>query len=272
MGLHKNAAITLAVLSVILKPHLAYTNSAASRCGESMIKKTATRRMFVFGGGSALAVGIHSPAKANARDILSSKPLEYIRIVRQEAADNLKYDGELAPISGQPASPAALLVPITRINALLKEIRTSIDEPSNWDELKKTLSSPPLSKKEFKQAFNGYADNIYYTEGSERANAYLAGGATPTTLQTTQYLLRNDILGNIEISVLELDFLIGLRDKGVTPRDELVGTELDDLRGFLDKALKSMAQYLAVANQDDLDLANAARLKRESSQWFAETK
>ena len=51
----------------------------------------------------------------------------------------------------------------------------------------------PFATTEFKRIFNAYADNIYYSSGSEEANAYLLGGATPSTRQTTQYLLRNEV-------------------------------------------------------------------------------
>jgi len=230
-----------------------------------------TRRRLLTGGvsfgtfGTFVAVAAPEPAAA-ARDLL-----EYMRILSQEAADNVKYDGELAPVNGQPPSPAALLVPITRIDALLKEVRGAIDEPSNWDELRKVLSSPPMSKKEFKQVFNAFADNIYYAVGSERANAYLGGGATPTTQQTTQYLLRNEILSDVETAVQELDYLIRVRDKGEVSRVALVGEELDDLRGLLDKAIAVMTQYRDIADKGDLDLANAARLKREEREWFIES-
>jgi hypothetical protein len=239
------------------------------------------------------------PPSAHAQTF---RPLEALRILNQEAADNLKYDGELAPITGQPNSPTSLLVPIRRIDALLKEVRAQVDtkvaDPSQWEAIRLTLSSPPLSKKEFKQAFNAFADNIYYVAGSERANAYLIGGAAPSTQQTTQYLWRNEILSNVETAVLELDYLIKLRDKGATSREALVGEELDDLRGFLDEvrvrqntsnltrvyssepvvhhctlncaqALKVMKQYLGVASQGDS--VNAARLKREASEWFNES-
>lgn len=120
--------------------------------------------------------------------------------------------------------------------------------------------------------FNAFADNIYYSTDSERANAYLGGGAAPTTQQTTQYLLRNEILANVEISVLELDYLIKLRDKGETPKDVLVGEELGDLRGFLDKAIETLDQYLAIARNDGSEKeANSLRVKRERQEWFQET-
>eukprot|EP00613_Pedinella_sp_CCMP2098_P061758 CAMPEP_0171984736 /NCGR_PEP_ID=MMETSP0993-20121228/273983_1 /TAXON_ID=483369 /ORGANISM="non described non described, Strain CCMP2098" /LENGTH=259 /DNA_ID=CAMNT_0012637569 /DNA_START=86 /DNA_END=865 /DNA_ORIENTATION=- len=235
-----------------------------------------TRRRLIFGGSAAALVGV-APQQASAAErnnILMSKPLEKFRILRQEAADNLQYDGELAPINVDESlrSPTTLLVPIVRINTIVRQVRDSIDDPGNWEGLRKTLNSPPLSKVEFKKAFNAYADNIYYSAGSERANAYLAGGASPTTQQTTQYLLRNEILANVEISVLELDYLIKLRDKGEMLKEELVGTELDDLRGFLDKALQTLDQYLAIAKQeDDANLANVERMKRERKELFAET-
>ena len=158
-------------------------------------------------------------------------------------------------MNGPPNAPVELLVPIARIEFLLRDIRATIDDPKRWEELKATITAPPFTKKVFKQTFNAFADNIYYTAGSDRANAYLGGGATPSTQQTTQYMLRNEILGNVEIAGQELEYLIGLRDKGLTSREALVGEELDDLRGFLDKALKAMGQYLAIPPPEDVSKA-----------------
>ena len=45
--------------------------------------------------------------------------------------------------------------------------------------------------------FKHKADNIYYSD-PDRANAYLGGGAVPKNEQSIAYLLRNDVLTNLE--------------------------------------------------------------------------
>ena len=65
---------------------------------------------------------------------------------------------------------------------------------SNDVKSRAVLGAGQFRDREFKRLFNDYADNIYYAAGSTEANAYLLGGATPSSAQTTQYLLRNEAL------------------------------------------------------------------------------
>ena len=51
------------------------------------------------------------------------------------------------------------------------------------------------------------ADNIYYSD-PDRANLYLGGGAVPKNEQSIAYLLRNDILTNLENLQAEVAYLI----------------------------------------------------------------
>ena len=99
----------------------------------------------------------------------------------------------------------------------------------------------------FKKIFNRYSDNIYYDDPA-RANLYLAGGTTPTTTQTTQYLLRNQILtevGNIrdDVSQMQTNGASGLFS---------VSDTIDDCND----ALKSLRQYLSLADPNDVELGN----------------
>lgn len=239
-------------------------------------RRVALRSLGAF-GSSAIGYGTAGIAPARALDPfqtpsktltdMTSKPLEFLRILEQEEADNIRYDGTLAGAT-PPTQPVLLLTPIARIEAQLRECRGAIVDPEGWEALRTRLTSPPFSKKEFKRTFNAYADNIYYSPESDRANAYLGGGATPSTQQTTQYMLRNEILGKVEIAAQELDYLIGLRDKGQTPRETLLGEELEDLKGFLDDAVKGMDTYLAIPDQNDVALARkAAATKAASVGW-----
>merc|ERR1712146_493813 len=67
--------------------------------------------------------------------------------------------------------------------------------------------------------FNRYADNIYLAKGDDRANAYLGGGATPSSLQTVQYMLRNDLLTNLDNITQELEYLLRCIKEGQSPAD-----------------------------------------------------
>ena len=93
-------------------------------------------------------------------------------------------------------------------------------------------------------AFNAFADNIYYSD-PDRANLYLGGGAEPTTIQSIAYLLRNDILTNIEDMRAEVKFLLKeLEKNGV---DEAVN-ELDEIYGLNKMANEAMKKYLDFYN------------------------
>ena len=65
------------------------------------------------------------------------------------------------------------------------------------DKVNEILSHEIFVKIQFKKAFNAFADNIYYSD-PDRANLYLGGGAVPQSTQTLAYLLRNDVLTNVE--------------------------------------------------------------------------
>lgn len=192
--------------------------------------------------------------------ILASKPFEMLRILEQESVDDTKYGGELSLSFDQPPSSVILLIPIAIIEAKLRAIRADVADPKKWDAMRKELGAPPFEKKAFKKAFNAFADNIYYSSESMSANAYLGGGATPSTTQTVQYMLRNEVLGNVELAEAELGYLVRVRDDGSVGADALVGEELDDLKEFLDKALDALGQYLAIPPAADTAVARKAAL------------
>merc|ERR1712039_687207 len=81
-----------------------------------------------------------------------------------------------------------------------------VDRPSEWPRLLQVVTSAPFTTLEFKKVFNAYSDNIYYSSSSAEANVYLLGGATPSTSQTTQYLLRNEALKQLGEYVDELRY------------------------------------------------------------------
>ena len=78
------------------------------------------------------------------------------------------------------------------LRSLAPKLRTF--DAAEWSSVGAVLGAGQFRDREFKRLFNDYADNIYYAAGSTEANAYLLGGATPSSAQTTQYLLRNEAL------------------------------------------------------------------------------
>lgn len=118
--------------------------------------------------------------------------LEQIRIWEQAEADNIKYGGELergdAGNKGQVDSYPKLLVPILQISNDINQIDLLIKQQQNsknendqtakylyYEEVITILNKSIYGKIPFKQIFNAYADNIYYSD-PDRANLYLAGG------------------------------------------------------------------------------------------------
>jgi hypothetical protein len=237
--------ITITLLASQQTVHCLKMNEHA----QSKVFHQSTRRLFV--GGLGLLIVSPLPASCFPNP-LTSKPLELLRILDQDYADNIHFNGELADV-GIPNQPVLLLIPITRIEASLLNMSTAIEDPDRWETTRQTLKASPFTKASFKKTFNAFSDNIYYDSESGRANAYLGGGAAPSTLQTNQYLLRNEILSNVEMAASELDYLIGLKEKG-SSRAELV-SELEDLRGYFSAARTSIVEYLDIPLKADVELA-----------------
>jgi len=134
----------------------------------------------------------------------------------QQYADNVKYDGELStPSSDIGTAYAKLLIPILSIREDLRVVNERILEPngSSLSQAQSLLNQPQYQSKELKRIFNAFADNIYYSD-PDRANLYLAGGATPKTAQSLAYLLRNELLTSLDDLRTEIADLIKDREKG----------------------------------------------------------
>ena len=212
-------------------------------------------------GGLVLLV----PKASSARDEifranpLTNPALEQIRIWEQAEADELKYGGELergdAGNKGKVDAYPLMLVPILGISNDLDRIDQLVFKESSvmdaWKEARQILSKPEYEKSAFKKIFNRYGDNIYYSD-PDRANVYLGGGATPKSEQSLAYLLRNEILTNIEDMQAELDYLIKTPDEST-----------EDLRKMVQTARDAMKRYLAVVPPSELE--KAQRLLAESS-------
>ena len=86
----------------------------------------------------------------------------------------------------------------------------------------------------------------------QEANGYLLGGATPASKQTTQYLLRNEILKQLDDVVDELQYQL---KQPVDQRDDSVARE------YLQNVLKYFGEYLALAPKEQLEIAMTATAK-----------
>lgn len=216
----------------------------------------------VFAPGPADAqMKLSASDEMGASNPLTNRVLEKVRMLQQDEADIMTYNGELAsPDGGPPTMPARLLAPIVllsdRLDGINKSLKTvdlrgdaaSVD--ATWMAARKALGQEPFTKKAFKRLFNAYSDNIWYVN-PDRANIYLGGGAAPSTWQTTQYMQRNDALTNIENAVSELDYLLSERKEGTLP-EQLDAT---DLLEYMTAAVGAFQQYFKLAPEKDLKAA-----------------
>lgn len=151
---------------------------------------------------------------------LTNPVLEQIRIWDQNFADEIKYNGELekgdAGNKGKVEAYPRLLVPIIEMSNDINKIHDLVAVGSattmsinreSYKTAREILSQSKYDTIPFKKIFNAYGDNIYYSD-PDRANAYLGGGAVPKNDQTLAYLLRNDLLNNIQNLQAELDYLL----------------------------------------------------------------
>ena len=233
-----------------------------NRIETEFIGSSQDRRSFfgsIFGAVSVASLA-SIPSSANARDELfrpnplTNPVLEQMRILEQAEKDNIQYKGELergdAGNKGKVDAYPSLLVPILKIDAELNEVRSLVrsggeSKPSK-EALTKALTilqQPTYDKINFKKTFNRYGDNIYYSD-PDRANLYLGGGATPKTEQSIAYLLRNDILTNMEDLRAELEYLV--------KSDEI---ETEYLYQYADICTSAMTKYLAQVPPPELKKA-----------------
>jgi hypothetical protein len=183
--------------------------------------------------------------------------LHQVRIWEQAEADNLKYGGELeagdAGNKGKVSAYPSLLLPILKIEQDLGDVQRLVSENAEdaWTTALKILQEERFEKTNFKKTFNKYGDNIYYSD-PDRANLYLGGGATPKTEQSLAYLLRNDILTNVENLRAELEYLLKSKD-----------SETEDLYLYATIVNTAMKKYLAIVPPKELE--EARRLMTSSS-------
>jgi len=221
----------------------------------------ASRRQLLFraAAGSALASAPAASLAAESwqqraglappdREPLQAKWLERVRILLQDEADAVQYGGKegLAPGGPPAAVPALLLIPVVRMQKTLRSLEPALSTPSEWPRILGVVTDEPFETVALKRAFNAYSDNIYYASGSPEANAYLLGGSTPSSKQTTQYLLRNEVLAQLAELRDELKYQQGL------PRER---QEAEVAAEALQKCLKAFDEYIRLAPTEERSLA-----------------
>ena len=199
-----------------------------SACGLADRPFLRTRKELLRGalaGGAAAFASRSADAAALPweRDVaanpLQARFLEKLRILLQDEADATQYGGELAPGGPPVGLPYLSLVPIVQMQSVLVRSREAVADRKQWPALITLLSTGQFETIEFKRIFNQFSDNIYYASDTTeatlaralaialalaltltltltptKANVYLLGGATPSSGQTQQYLLRNEAL------------------------------------------------------------------------------
>jgi hypothetical protein len=180
-----------------------------------------------------------------------AKWLEQVRIFLQDEADAVQYGGQegLAPGGPPPAVPALRLLPIVQMQQTLRTLPPMVADQARWETLYDVVSTGQFETKEFKRIFNAYSDNIYYTSNTAEANAYLLGGATPSTSQTTQYLLRNEALKQLAELRDEIRYQQGLP---AAKRETEVADEA------LQAVLKCFDEYLSLSPANEVKFARDA--------------
>lgn len=181
------------------------------------------------------------PSSSHAEPLGMSKLLQPLRIVTQNSADIALYNGELVdPMSseGQPGSNASLVSLLNLLNSLSLLSESVLSNPASTSSGLSLFSSlgfgSPLVVAKMKRVFNQYSDNIFYGPYSERSNAYLLGGATPSSRQSLLYLLRNDIIEAAQDLEAELKFVDrGGEDGEVVKAARILKERVENMRKVL---------------------------------------
>lgn len=258
-------AVLPLLLALLIGTTSAFSGSSGSGSSRREAMATLGRTVagsFAAGGLATASTFTAAVEPAAARDELfkpnplTNPVLEQIRIWEQDSVDDVKYGGELAP--GSPKGREAyakLLVPILGIQRDLDTVNELVRQDEKTAALSKAdaiLGKPEFQKITFKKTFNAFADNIYYSD-PDRANAYLGGGAVPKNEQSIAYLLRNDILTNVESLQAEVTYLIK-EQKKITNGEETGPLETEDLYEYAKTASLSMKKYVELVPPAELEL------------------
>uniref|UniRef100_A0A7S4K946 Uncharacterized protein n=1 Tax=Odontella aurita TaxID=265563 RepID=A0A7S4K946_9STRA len=157
-----------------------------------------------------------------------------IRPSRREIIGSVLATSASVFYSATPAAQAAtsdalvqLIVPIVEMSNEFDQVKSLIKDKNQWPRALKILQANKYNKPEFKKTFNTFGDNMGNVGGD--------GGSAPKTEQSLAYLLRNDLLTNVENLTAELEYLVKNED------------DTDDLYLYADKVVGAMEKYLNIA-------------------------
>lgn len=178
----------------------------------------------------------------STESFLTNPVLEALR-----KADQFDFD---VPDDVKSATTKVLLLfPIVEIESEVVKMEGLLTEPvskSQLESIRDLVQQPKYEAKLFKKIFNRYSDNIFYSN-AQQANIYLAGGTTPDSHQTEQYLFRNAILTAIEF--IQQDVADLLKQPVIDRQDVL------DMISDVADARKALGGYMRLADPDDLSVA-----------------
>lgn len=142
----------------------------------------------------------------------------------------------------QAAAPdglVQLLVPIVEMSDELRQVQALVKDKNEWPRALKILQNAKYDKLNFKKTFNAFGDNV----GNVGGGGIGGGGSAPKTEQSLAYLLRNDLLTNLDNLTAELEYLIKNED------------DAEDLYKYADNVVTAMQKYLNIAPLGTLEEA-----------------
>lgn len=237
-------------LLLLLALCLSATSSSSSglRACRQLCAKIVLAGAIVYPTNRALA---NDEEKLTTRQVIIRSTENFLTNPVLEAlrkADQFDFD---VPDDVKSATTKVLLLyPIVEIEGEVSKMERLLStEPvdkAQLESIRALVQQPKYSAKLFKKIFNRYSDNIFYSN-AQQANIYLAGGTTPDSHQTEQYLFRNAILTAIEF--IQQDVADLLSQPVIDKQD------VQDMISDVADARKALAGYMRLADPDDLSVA-----------------
>ena len=252
-----------------------------------------SRRRLLFSLAGATLLAPRSASASDNRlfestnsGLLTNRVLEQFRIWEQEEANMVQYGGELARgdagNQGKVSAYPSLLVPILQLEEQVQAMQTALEKRENYATVLALLQQPQYETVVLKRTFNDFADNIYYSD-PDRANLYLGGGgtcvrvmlysisafhsivvltkfssfrvtATPKSIQSLAYLLRNEVLDNLNALRAELQYQ--LQNKNASADD-------NDVAMYVAATYTALQRYRDIVPASELQGARDLLLRRD---------
>lgn len=194
------------------------------------------------GARSAASTGDNSRLFASFRDAeietRQHTRRDAIGVAAASSASLLLSAVMTTPAAARAASPvggdvtlAQLLAPIAEMSDELRRVQTLVKDKNEWPAALAIMQNPKYDKPNFKKTFNAFGDNV----GNVPREGGGSGGSAPKTAQSLAYLLRNDLLTNLENLAAELEYLIKNDD------------DVEDLYKYSNAVVAAMQKYLNIA-------------------------